>query len=43
MQVEAGMNIYTRTKRVRDNVRQNLQFLRCRHPNACMTCDANGQ
>ncbi len=25
-----------------ESVKQNLQFIRCRHPNACMTCAANG-
>jgi hypothetical protein len=24
-------------------VLSNLQLLRCRHPNACMTCEADGQ
>lgn len=40
--VEEGGKYFTHSKAVVESVRQNLQFLRCRHPNACMTCEANG-
>jgi NADH dehydrogenase/NADH:ubiquinone oxidoreductase subunit G len=29
--------------RTHHTVLSNLQLLRCRHPNACMTCEADGQ
>jgi NADP-reducing hydrogenase subunit HndD len=40
--VEPGMEINTDSEQIQKSVVQNLQFLRCRHPNACMTCEADG-
>lgn len=39
---QEGAKYFTHSPAVVSSVRQNLQFLRCRHPNACMTCDVNG-
>lgn len=40
--VEEGMVVETNTPAVEQTVRFNLQTLRARHPNQCMTCDVNG-
>jgi NADH-quinone oxidoreductase subunit G len=42
-EVSEGMVVKTNSPEVVDSIKHNLQFLRCRHPNACMTCEANGQ
>jgi len=41
--VEPGMTVDTRTREVKESVRHQLELLRCRHPNACMTCSASGR
>lgn len=40
--VAPGMSVRTSTAELRASVQSNLRFLRCRHPNSCMTCEANG-
>lgn len=41
-QVEDDLVVETSNANVEHNVRQELQWLRSRHPNACMTCRASG-
>ncbi len=41
--VSEGMVVETHSEAAEASVKQNLRFLRCRHPNACMTCDVNGR
>ncbi|MCD6462081.1 MAG: (2Fe-2S)-binding protein, partial [Thermotogae bacterium] len=41
--VQDGMVIRTNTERVKTAVRFNLALLLSRHPNDCMTCEANGR
>jgi NADH dehydrogenase/NADH:ubiquinone oxidoreductase subunit G len=40
--VREGMKVLTHSPKVVENVRFVLQLLRAKHPNACMTCDADG-
>eukprot|EP00162_Nutomonas_longa_P012144 comp20933_c0_seq2/m.43686 comp20933_c0_seq2/g.43686 ORF comp20933_c0_seq2/g.43686 comp20933_c0_seq2/m.43686 type:complete len:584 (-) comp20933_c0_seq2:65-1816(-) len=37
-----GLSVKTHSPAVVESVRHNLQFLTCRHPNVCATCEANG-
>ncbi len=41
--VVEGMAIDTDTVEVKRSVVSNLKLIRCRHPNGCMTCEANGR
>jgi len=40
--VEDNMELRTQSQAVNDSVKANLQFIRCRHPNSCMTCEVSG-
>lgn len=40
--VEDGEEYLTNSPQVQESIKHSLQFLRCRHPNVCMTCPANG-
>lgn len=40
--VTPGMDIRTNSELVRQSVKHNLKMLRCKHPDGCMNCPANG-
>ena len=42
-QVQNGMKINTRSSRVERALKQNLSLILSRHPDDCMTCEANGR
>eukprot|EP00475_Leptophrys_vorax_P025012 TRINITY_DN3483_c0_g1_i1.p1 TRINITY_DN3483_c0_g1~~TRINITY_DN3483_c0_g1_i1.p1 ORF type:complete len:588 (-),score=152.61 TRINITY_DN3483_c0_g1_i1:376-2139(-) len=41
--VSEGLSVLTDSPEVRSSVKSNLELLRAKHPNVCMTCDANGR
>ena len=38
-----GLVVETQTPQVEESIKSALSFLRCRHPNACMTCEVTGR